>query len=74
MEHFTPIQCLTEDINKHGGLIVIFREFQWRGKVLLEDQVSNPYKKSVCKDEHAPATTAACQLLRGSVSIRIEAV
>ena len=43
MDHITPVQCSLEDTAKHGGLFVIFKELRWRGKVLLEDQVSNPY-------------------------------
>lgn len=61
MEHTTSIQCPIKETAEHGGSIMIFREFRWRGRVLLEDQVSNPYslaRKVISKDEHAPATAS----------------
>jgi hypothetical protein len=39
----TPVQRSFEDTAKHGGFFMILRELRWRGKVLLEEQVLNPY-------------------------------
>jgi hypothetical protein len=32
-----------EDTAKHGRLFMILKELRWRGEVLLEEQVLNPY-------------------------------
>jgi hypothetical protein len=59
MDHNSPVQRSLEDTARRGGLLMIFREFRWRGKVLLEIQVLNSYslaRRIVCKDTHALAT------------------
>jgi hypothetical protein len=73
MEHVTLIQCPIEDTTEHGGLLTIFREFLYHGRVLLEDQVKNPYSLTVvCKDVYALATAPLIIFRRGSVSIHDE--
>jgi hypothetical protein len=76
MDHITPIQRSLEDTVKHGELFLIFKELRWRGKVLLEDQIPNPYNlpRRFVKTHTCFSHSTANRLRCGSMSFHKKAM
>jgi hypothetical protein len=76
MDHITPVRRSLEDTARHGGLFVIFKVLRWRGKVLLEDQVSNPYNlpRKFVKTHTCSSHSAANRLRCGSMGFHDKAM